>query len=192
MDRFRKYTDAELLARTAQDPEAFEALYERHERVVLGFLIARTHNADVAADLAAETFAGVLEAAERFDPSRLGGTSALPWVLAVARNTLSASLRRGVVADEARRRLECEPVELDDAALARVEQIGGDGPLLELLGELPTHLQEAIKARILEEREYPQIAAELECSELVVRKRVSRGLSRLREAFASSVSSPNT
>lgn len=189
MDRFKNCTDAELLARTAREPKAFEAFYVRHERLVLSFLIARTRDAEVAADLAAETFAGVLEAADRFDPNRLGGTSAIPWVLAVARYTLRASLRRGVVADEARRRLECEPVELDDAALARVEEIGRDTPLLALLGELPAQLRAAITARVLEERDYPQIAAELQCSELVVRKRVSRGLSRLRDAF---VSSPNT
>lgn len=189
MDRFEKYSDAELLARTAQDPRAFEAFYVRHERLVLAFLIARIRNAEVAADLAAETFAAILEASERFDPSRLGGTSAVPWVLAIARYTLRASTRRGIVADEARRRLECEPVALDDAALARVEAIGaGEGPLLEALGALPPDLRGAVTARVLEEREYPQIAAELECSELVVRKRVSRGLSRLRAAF---VSSPN-
>jgi RNA polymerase sigma-70 factor (ECF subfamily) len=98
-------------------------------------------------------------------------------------------MRRGVVADEARRRLECEPVVLDDAALARVGEMGAEGPLLELLDELPTDLREAVKARVLEEHEYPQIAAELECSELVVRKRVSRGLSRLRAALVSSLSS---
>ena len=75
---------------------------------------------------------------------------------------------------------------LDDAALARVEQVGElDGRLAQLFDELPIDLREAIAARILEERDYPQIAAELECSELVVRKRVSRGLSRLRAALVS-------
>lgn len=187
MDRFEKHSDAELLARTARDPRAFEAFYLRHERMVLGFLLARTRNAEVASDLAAETFAGVLEAAGRFDQTRLGGTSAIPWVLAVARYTLRISRRRGVVADEARRRLQCEPVVLDDAALARVEAIGvGEGPVVEALGALPPDLRQAVTARILEEREYSQIAAELECSELVVRKRVSRGLSRLRSALAPS------
>lgn len=186
MDRFEKLSDAELLERTREDPRAFESFYLRHERLVLGFLIGRTRNAELAADLAAETFAGVLEASERFDPTRLGGTSAVPWLLAVARYTLNASVRRGIVADEARRRLECEPVVLDDAALARVEQVGElDGRLAQLFDELPIDLREAIAARILEERDYPQIAAELECSELVVRKRVSRGLSRLRAALVS-------
>ena len=100
-------------------------------------MIRRTRNAELAADLAAETFAGILEAAGRFDPTRLEGPSAIPWIISIARYTLLASLRRGVVAEEARRRLEMEPMVLDDAALARVEEAGGDGPLLGLLHDLP-------------------------------------------------------
>ena len=38
-----------------------------------------------------------------------------------------------------------------------------------------------MKARILEERDYEDIARELECSEMVVRKTVSRGLKALRK-----------
>src|SRR5262249_59185416 len=101
MDRFRNCTDAELLARTAREPKAFEAFYVRHERLVLSFLIARTRNAEVAADLAAETFAGLLEAAGRFDPDRLGGTRAIPWILPLARSTLRARVRPGPAAREA-------------------------------------------------------------------------------------------
>ena len=188
MNRLESLTDAELLARTAADPRAFECFYVRHERLVLGFLMRRMRNAELAADLAAETFAGLLEAAGRFDPTRLGGASAVPWILSVARYTLYASVRRGVVADEARRRLEFEPLVLDDEVLAQVEEIdSSDGGLTELLEELPADLRAAVTARILDEQPYPDIAAQLGCSELLVRKRVSRGLSRLRAAFAPSV-----
>ena len=69
--------------------------------------MARCRDAELTADLAAETFASVLEGAESFDPERAGGTSAVPWLLTIARNTLLASVRRGVVADDARRRLGC-------------------------------------------------------------------------------------
>jgi RNA polymerase sigma factor (sigma-70 family) len=189
VDRFENRSDAELLERTSEDPRAFECFYLRHESLVLGFLMSRTRSAELAADLAAETFAGLLEAAERFDPTRLGGTSAVPWVLSVARYTLFASVRRGFVADEARRRLECEPLVLDDAALARVEEMGSASHLLGLLQELPADLRDAVTARVLDERDYRQIAADLGCSELVVRKRVSRGLSRLRAALTSPTTS---
>ncbi|HJZ35398.1 MAG TPA: RNA polymerase sigma factor [Solirubrobacterales bacterium] len=181
MDFLERLTDAELLERTAREPRAFATLYRRHERIVLRFLMSRCRDAELTADLTAETFARALEAAGRFDGARAGGTSALPWLLAIAHNTLITSLRRGVVAEDARRRLGCEPLALDDDDLARVErQASPEVPLAELLGGLPDELREAVVARVLDERDYEEIAAELGCSKQVVRKRVSRALTRLR------------
>jgi RNA polymerase sigma factor (sigma-70 family) len=181
MDFFDRLTDAELLDRTAREPQAFATLYRRHERLLLRILMSRCRNAELTADLTAETFARALEAAERFDSVRAGGTSAVPWLLAIANNTLMTSLRRGVVAEDARRRLGCEPLALDDDALARVEQQASPAvPLAQLLGGLPDEVREAVVARVLDERDYEEIATELGCSKQVVRKRVSRGLTRLR------------
>jgi DNA-directed RNA polymerase specialized sigma24 family protein len=50
----------------------------------------------------------------------------------------------------------------------------------ELVRELPLEQQEAIRARVIDEREYGEIAQTLHTSEAVVRKRVSRGLAALR------------
>jgi RNA polymerase sigma factor (sigma-70 family) len=185
MDFLNRLSDAELLERTAREPKAFAAFYRRHERLILRFLMARCRDAELTADLAAETFASALEAAARFDPVRSpGGTSAVPWLLAIARNTLLTSVRRGVVAEGARRRLGAEPLVLDDDALARVElRAGSDLPLADLLAGLPDDLRDAVVARVLEEREYDEIAAQLGCSMQVVRKRVSRGLTRLRSVL---------
>jgi RNA polymerase sigma factor (sigma-70 family) len=184
MDFHDRLTDAELLARTAREPQAFAGFYRRHERLVLRYLMARCRDAELTADLAAETFASVLAAADRFDPDRAGGTSAIPWLISIARNTLLASVRRGVVADDARRRLGFEPLALDDDALTRVElRASLDLPLEQLLTDLPEDLREAVVARVLEERDYDEIAAQLGCSQQVVRKRVSRGLTRLRSVL---------
>jgi RNA polymerase sigma-70 factor (ECF subfamily) len=181
MDFFERLTDAELLSRTAHEPKAFATFYCRHERLVLRFLMSRCRDAELTADLTAETFATALEAADRFDPARAGGTSALPWLLAIARNTMLMSIRHGVVAEDARRRLRLEPLALDDDALARVEQRASmDLHLEELLGNLPGDLRDAVVARVLDERDYDEIATQLGCSQQVVRKRVSRGLTRLR------------
>jgi RNA polymerase sigma-70 factor (ECF subfamily) len=46
--------------------------------------------------------------------------------------------------------------------------------------ELPDDQQAAVKARVIDERDYPEIAKDLRCSEAVVRKRVSRGLGTIR------------
>jgi RNA polymerase sigma-70 factor (ECF subfamily) len=60
-----------------------------------------------------------------------------------------------------------------------------DGAAGQLLAELPPDEQAAVRARVIEERDYAEIASALGCSELVVRKRVSRGLARLRAELAS-------
>jgi DNA-directed RNA polymerase specialized sigma24 family protein len=52
--------------------------------------------------------------------------------------------------------------------------------VLALVESLPSDQRHAVKARIVDERGYGEIAGELGCSELVVRKRVSRGLAWLR------------
>jgi RNA polymerase sigma factor (sigma-70 family) len=186
MKPLKSCTDAELLELTARDPEAFGAFYRRHERLVVGYLMSCRPDPELAADLAAEVFATLLESADRFDPERVGGSSsAIPWILTIARNTLSTSLRRGAVADDARRRLGYDPLVLEDAELLRIEELASvDRLLTGLLDDLPPDLREAVVARVLDERDYEEIAGELSCSELVVRKRVSRGLSRLRAAVA--------
>jgi RNA polymerase sigma-70 factor (ECF subfamily) len=177
--------DVELLSRIEGEPDAFTIFYRRHEVFVLRFLLKRCRDPELAADLTAEIFATVLEAAGDFDPEQAAGTSAVPWLLTIALNTLRTSIRRGAVAEDARRRLGYEPVVLEDAELARVEEIASlDSSLDALLGALPPEMREAIVARVVEERDYDEIAGELGSSQMVIRKRVSRGLSRLREAWS--------
>jgi RNA polymerase sigma-70 factor (ECF subfamily) len=88
------------------------------------------------------------------------------------------------VESAARARLGHEPLLLEDSDLERVEQLAslGDASLLDrLLGQLPAPQREAIRGRILDDRSYDEIATEMDCSQAVVRQRVHRGLSRLRE-----------
>ena len=75
-----------------------------------------------------------------------------------------------------------EPVELDDLALERVDQLAdaGVGRLEQMLDELPQMEREAVRWHVVDEVGYDQLAAQLNCSEMVIRKRVSRGLRRLR------------
>jgi RNA polymerase sigma-70 factor (ECF subfamily) len=51
------------------------------------------------------------------------------------------------------------------------------------LSDLPADQREAVRRRVLDEADYPTIASELECSEAVVRQRVSRGLAALRKGL---------
>jgi RNA polymerase sigma-70 factor (ECF subfamily) len=71
------------------------------------------------------------------------------------------------------------PLVLTDELVERIEALSGAA--LELVGELPADQQAAVRARVVDERDYADIAKDLRCSEQVVRQRVSRGLARLRE-----------
>jgi RNA polymerase sigma factor (sigma-70 family) len=170
-------SDERLLARGPRDEEAFAAFYRRYERPVAGFFVRATGRGDLAADLTAETFAEALASLERFDPDR---GAAAAWLFGIARHVLARSRERGQVEDRARRRLGMPPLALDDEQIARVEAAAGDAQALHLLDSLPPDQREAVSARVLDERDYNEIAAELRCSESVVRKRVSRGLTALR------------
>ncbi len=172
--------DAELLAAVAaRDGAAFSAFYRRHLAEVLAYLVRETGDSELAADLAAEVFSAVLLSAGRYEAR---AASALPWVIGIARHKLLMSWRRGRVEARARQRLGLEPVELDDLALERVDQLAdaGIGRLEQMLEQLPPMEREAVRWHVVDEVGYEELAAQLQCSEMVVRKRVSRGLGRLR------------
>ena len=59
-------TDEDLLG--SDDPDDFGVFYDRHIRALLGYFARRTGDPEVAADLAAETFASALVARRRFRP----------------------------------------------------------------------------------------------------------------------------
>jgi RNA polymerase sigma-70 factor (ECF subfamily) len=172
-------TDEQLLGRIAAgDEAAFAAFYRRHLDPVVAFLRSRVRAPEQAFDLAAETFAVVALRAGGF---RAEGP-ATAWLYGIARNLLRDSLRRGRIEDDARRRLGVEPTPLTDADLLAVDEraAAGDDALGLALAELPEETRLALVARVVDERAYEEIAAELDCSEHVVRQRVHRGLARLR------------
>jgi RNA polymerase sigma factor (sigma-70 family) len=169
-------TDEELLAAVDGEPEAFAVFYGRHVRPLLGYLVRRTGDAELAADLCAETFAAALDGLDRFDAGR---GPAVGWLYGIARRLLGQSLRRGVVEDRARRRLGMAPLELTDAAIEQIEAEAGEVATA-ALDALPSEQREAVRARIVDERDYADIARSTRTSQAVVRKRVSRGLAGLR------------
>jgi len=162
--------------------ESFEVVYRRHHAVVLAFLARRVQQPELAADLLAETFASLLALVR--DPQHAVPPIPVAWLLVTARNLMIDSHRRGTVDDRARRRLAMQPMVLDDRDLERVEEISAETDLVrELASRLEPDQFEALRARVLDEREYEEIAAQLKCSESVVRKRVSRALGVLRRAM---------
>ncbi len=173
-----------LVAAAAGDREAFEVFYRRWLPVIVRFHLRRGGSREAAFDLTAETFAAVVASLGDFDPRR---GSAAGWLFGIAEHKLISSLRRGRVEARARRELGHERLLLDDEDLARVEEIAslvGEDTVQRLLGELPDGQAAAVRARVLDERSYAEIATALRCSEAVARQRVHRGLDRLRQRMA--------
>jgi RNA polymerase sigma factor (sigma-70 family) len=172
--------DASLLAASARgERDAFAVFYRRHLAAVLSVLVAETGDRELAADLTAEVFAVALLAAARY---RTEGGTALPWLCAIARHKARDSLRRGRAERRARRRLGIPSEPAYDADLERVvELVGQAGTFEGLLEELPPAERVAVRARVIDEQSYPEIAAAVGSTEQAVRKSVSRALSRLRK-----------
>lgn len=107
------------------------------------------------------------------------------WLFGIARNVLAESYRRGRVEAAARARLGLPDLVLDDIAAETIARLSAENAAASVaLARLPSAQRQAIEERVVRERDYPEIAGELRCSEALVRKRVSRGLQALRTRLA--------
>jgi RNA polymerase sigma factor (sigma-70 family) len=168
-------TDEDLLL--SGDPEDFGRFYDRYIDMLLGYFARRVHDPEVAADLTAETFAAALVARRRF---RRASTPAVAWLFGIAQHKLADYRRRGAAEDRMRRRLGMERVPVGEEDAELITLLGRDAAW-QLIDELPPDQREAVRAHVLEDRAYGEIALAADTSEAVVRKRVSRGLGALRE-----------
>jgi RNA polymerase sigma-70 factor (ECF subfamily) len=80
-------TDEDLLERVGRrDHDAFEVLYHRYSRSMLGLALRRLGDRGRAEDALQETFTAIWRAAKTYRPER---GPAAPWLFAVARNSIS-------------------------------------------------------------------------------------------------------
>lgn len=179
MRNLESATDGALLH--AESSEAFGVFYRRHLPWVLRWLLRRVRERELASDLAAEVFASALQGRRSYD---VRCERAEPWLQAIARNVLIDSIRSGQVADRARRALGIASLELSDDDLDQVDALIDEarvaGAATLALDQLPSEQAAAIRARVIDEADYSEIAVMLRCSPSVVRQRVSRGLRVLR------------
>jgi RNA polymerase sigma factor (sigma-70 family) len=171
-------TDAELLKAAGSDARAFRELYDRYCERIHRFHLIRSRNREAALDLTSETFAQAWVSRSRFRD--LAGGSAGPWLFAIARHVLIASVRKGRLEQHARDRLGMF------ATTTPLEPSGAwfDG-LDEALAELAPELQQAIELRIVDDLPYAEVAAATGTTEGAARVRVHRGLNALRQRLLS-------
>ena len=177
-------SDAALLRDRLTPAETFSQFYRRHSRGVLAYCARQGLTAHDAADVAADVFVAALTGRYRFDASL--GESATPWLYTIATNIMAGRHRRSGRERAAHARLKERPIDLterdvsDYAALKEeVEQA------LAAIADLPAEQRAAVVGRHLDDAEYVELAERQGVSEQVVRQRVSRALSTVRDRMGS-------
>jgi RNA polymerase sigma-70 factor (ECF subfamily) len=172
--------DGDLLLLSVRRPEVFVTFYERHAEPLLRYFARRTLQADVAAELTAETFAQAYGSRARY---RAMDAEAGAWLHGIARHQLAGFLRHGAVDARARLRLGMPQRDLSAEDYERIERLADLPAVRDTVGEalsrLPVGERRAVSLRVLEERTYAEIAGALACSQDAARARVSRGLRRM-------------
>jgi RNA polymerase sigma factor (sigma-70 family) len=170
-------SDAELLADSADPAESFAVFYRRHASAVLRFVASRGADADAAADVVAETFCAALKQRTRY---RAKHDSARLWLLGIAVRKLADARRREH--RELRRvsRITEHARVLSEADHAGYQELAERTTALDALADLSEAERQLILARVVEDHGYADIAQALGLTEMATRKRVSRGLARLR------------
>jgi RNA polymerase sigma-70 factor, ECF subfamily len=183
--------DDVLLARiAAADQTAFTALFRRRQADVYRVALLMTGVAASAEDVTQEVFLFVMREAARYDPSR--GT-AKAWLCGIARNHAKRRLERDgrhlPLPDEIDG--DAAPVAAHTDPLADLAQARRVHALRQAILGLPLRYREVVVLCDLEEINYADAAAVLECAVGTVRSRLHRArallAARLRVHLESSV-----
>jgi RNA polymerase sigma factor (sigma-70 family) len=169
-------TDADLLAAAGGDPGAFRELYDRYCERIHRFHLGRTRDREGALDLTAETFAQAWISRGRFRDLAEG--SAAPWLYAIARHVLVASVRKGRLEQRGREALGL--LRSDSASEPSSSWLEG---LDEAIAELSPEVRHALELRFYDDLSYADVATAAGITPVAARVRVHRGLAALRNRF---------
>ncbi|MET9826295.1 RNA polymerase sigma factor [Streptomyces sp. NPDC006349] len=181
-------SDASVIARSRDDPEAFAALFDRHADAVHRY-VARRLGGEVADDLVAETFTTAFQQRHRYDPARSAGADARPWLLGIATNLVGRHRRAEARRFRAMARVPAladhdEP--LADRAADRMVARAVRRELAAALAALPARHRDVLLLVAWGDLSYGEAAQALGIPVGTVRSRLHRARSKLREALGGS------
>src|SRR5262245_58993184 len=170
-----------------KDPGAFDLLVERYQDRIYGVIARLVPDAELARDLAQESFLKAFKGLAGFT----GGSSFYTWLYRIARNVVTSHQRYESARPKVSESLDSEAGERP--ALRLVAPSSGPDPvqtaveaerkkfLLQALASLPPEFREIIVLRDFEDRSYEEIADLLEIPDGTVRSRLHRARMELRE-----------
>jgi RNA polymerase sigma-70 factor, ECF subfamily len=167
-------SDADLIVKIGRgDRAAFEELYGRFARPVLGLAVRMLGDHGRAEDAAQETFAAVWRSAKSFRPERGSGSA---WLFAVARHA---------IIDRARQRVDpvvAEPVETastEAGPAETVEQSWVSWEVQTALARLPERERVVLELAYWSGLSQSEVASYLDVPLGTVKTRTRAGLARL-------------
>jgi RNA polymerase sigma-70 factor, ECF subfamily len=166
----------DLLERFASgDLEAFETLFQRHQREVYAWIVRIVRDSGIAEDLTVETFWRIYRSRARFQPG--GNFSA--WAHRIATNAALDHLRRD------RRETELP----DDLPAARhpdhAVQSEHRRKIRQAFQQLPARYRLVATLALIEDEPYQKIAEAAGISAALVKIRVFRAVRMLRKTLSS-------
>jgi len=174
-------SDAELIARAKEDPEAFGVLYERYVARIYRYLYYRTGNPQDAEDLTARTFYRALKGLPRY---RDRGLPFAAWLYRIAHNAVANWLR-----DRSRKPVVALDAVGGTASRERgpheaIEEQEDQERLLRAVRRLPPERQELLILKFVEGLSNAEIGAVMGRTEGAVKSLYHRTLVALRRQLA--------
>ena len=163
-------SDEELMKRVASkdDDRAFDELYHRHARRVMGFLMRQLGDSERAADLVQDAFLRLWSSRERY----LSGKCFSTWLFSIAYNLLKNEYRRsGYSVEYAEHVINSTTEEQDDDLDVRLDDKLFDAALCQELSQLDAESRLLFSLRFEEEMTVPQIAEVMKIPEGTVKSR---------------------
>ncbi len=181
--------DGEAIRRCIDgDRDAFAALVERYQAVVLALCLRMTGDRVDALDVSQQAFVKAYGNLERFDP----GLPFRPWLLKIATNECIAHLRR--------QRRQPVPVEQGDleaaagteaGAGALVEQMSDRAQVRQAVTELPDPYRSIVLRYYFQEQSYQEIAREMDVPMGTVATHLYRAKQMLRKILTAKEGPPD-
>jgi RNA polymerase sigma factor (sigma-70 family) len=178
------------VALVGTDPDLFEVFYREHVEAVQRFVARRVNDPHVAADLTADIFLAVIEAAASYRPEA-GPPRA--WLFGVARNVTSTELRRrrrhtqAVGRLQGRRQLEPDAIE---RAVERIDAAREARALVARLDVLTPAARAVFELVVVDGLGVVETAQVLGLTQGTVRVRLHRARQQLGAALSGPRTSP--
>lgn len=170
-----------LLARAAESPEAFGALYDRYVGRIYRYAFRRLGSHQDAEDVTAQTFRRALEALGRYE---WRGVPFGAWLFRVAHNQIvdrrradGRPLSLDGLSDEGASFADGDAIALDERAIAREE----GGAAWAAVAKLPALQRRAVTLRFGRDLSHAEVGALIGRSEAATKQLCYRAMKTLRE-----------